>query len=288
VAPAFEGVLAGAVIFGLGDGLIVASMHILMANTSDDVPAAINQINLFFAVGAVAGPLWAGAVLATTDSYALVYAGIAVLSLAPLVAMAAARGPGAPVVVPDEPHSFTLSPTTLVMGTVLFLYVGAEFGLGSWVSAYARETADAGVMGAALLAAGYWAALLAGRLVSGAYFQRSSDARRLLLISVAGAGISSLILALASGNLAISAAAAFGAGLCMGPIWPCTVSIAAEDGRNSSTAATVTMGNSGGVVLPWLQGKVLVGAGPSEGVFVTSVLCAAMFVIAGLFRRQRR
>jgi fucose permease len=187
--------------------------------------------------------------------------------------------------VPDEKPSFTLSPTTLVMGTVLFLYVGAEFGLGSWVSTYARETAEAGVFGAALISAGYWAALLVGRLISGAYFRRSNDARALLLASVAGAGISSFMLALASGQLALSAIAAFGAGLCLGPVWPCTVAIAAEERANSGTAATVTMGNSGGVVLPWLQGRILVGAGPAEGVFVTSALCALMFVIVGLFRR---
>jgi fucose permease len=284
VTPHFGGVLAGAVIFGLGDGLIVAALHILMANTSDDVAGAINQLNLFFAVGAVLGPLWAGAVLATTQSYAIVYAGISAITLVPLAAMIMAPGPGAAAAIPDDERAFTLSPTTLVMGTVLFLYVGAEFGLGSWVSAYARETADAGVMGAALLTSGYWAALMFGRMISGAHFRRSGDARTLLLMSVAGAGISSFVLAVAAGNLALSAAAAFAAGLCMGPVWPCTVSIVAESGRNNNTAATVTMGNSGGVVLPWLQGRVLVGAGASEGVFVTSVLCAGMFAIVSVFR----
>jgi fucose permease len=287
ISPTFGGVLAGAVIFGLGDGLIVASLHILMANTSDDVPAAINHLNLYFAIGAVLGPLWAGAVLATTESYAIVYAGISALTLVPLGAMILAPSPGAAATIPDDERAFTFSPTTLVMGTVLFLYVGAEFGLGSWVSAYARETADAGVVGAALLASGYWAALMFGRIVSGAWFRRSSDARRLLLISAAGAGVASFALALSAGNIWLSAAFAFAAGFCMGPVWPCTVAIVAESGGNNNTAATVTMGNSGGVVLPWLQGRVLVGAGASQGVVVTSVLCAGMFVITALFRPRR-
>ena len=284
----FGGVLAGSVVLGLGDGLIVAALHILIAATSDDVPHGINQLNLYFAVGAVAGPLWAGAVLATTGSYELVYAGIGAVTLAALASMLVARSPaGHAGDLPDESRAFHLSPTTLVMGAVLFLYVGAEFGLGSWVSTYARETADAGVFGAALLAAGYWAALMFGRLASGAYFRRAGDASVLLLASVAGAGISSLALALASGNLALSALSAFGAGFCMGPVWPCVVAIAAEAGESSSTASTVTMGNSGGVVIPWLQGRILVNSGPSQGVFVTAVLSAAMFGITFVFRARR-
>ena len=63
--------------------------------------------------------------------------------------------------------------------------------------------------------------------------------------------------------------------------------IAADAGEGSSTAATVTMGNSGGVVIPWLQGRILVNAGPSQGVFVTAVLCAAMFGITAVFRARR-
>lgn len=288
VAPSFAGVLAGSAVLGLGDGLIVAALHILVANTSEDVAHGINQLNLFFAVGAICGPLWAGAVLASSGSYPVVYTGIAVVTAAAMALMLVARSPaGHAGDVPDEPQPFRLSPTTLVMGTVLFLYVGAEFGLGSWVSAFARETADAGVFGAAVLTAGYWGALMAGRMLSREWFRRSGDPAVLLLASVAGAGVSSLVLAMASGSIGVSAMSAFGAGLCMGPVWPCVVAIVAAAGENSSTAASVTMGNSGGVAIPWLQGRVLVGAGPSQGVFVTAALCLLMFVITLGFRARR-
>jgi fucose permease len=48
------------------------------------------------------------------------------------------------------------------------------------------------------------------------------------------------------------------------------------------------MGNAGGIAIPWLQGKVLVGAGPTQGVAVTAALCGVMFVIVSLFRSGRR
>jgi len=50
----------------------------------------------------------------------------------------------------------------------------------------------------------------------------------------------------------------------------------------------VTMGNAGGLAIPWLQGKVLVGAGPAQGVAVTSALCAVMFGIVAVFRARRK
>jgi fucose permease len=175
-----------------------------------------------------------------------------------------------------------------IMGAVLFLYVGAEFGLGSWISSYTRETAHAGVFASSLLAAGYWAALGLGRLLTGVYFARGHDASTLLLLATAGAGIAALALSLSSGQVAISALAVFAAGLCLGPLWPATVAIASEGSMANATAATVTIGNAGGLAIPWLQGKVLVGAGPSQGVAVTAALCGLMFVIVFGFRSARQ
>ena len=128
------------------------------------------------------------------------------------------------------------------MGGILFLYVGAEFGLGSWVSTYAHASAHAGIFAAALLTSGFWLALGLGRVLTGVYFRHSRDSLALLIASAAGAGIATLALSLTSGNLGISAVCAFGAGLFMGPMWPTTIAIASEAGLSHDTAAAVTMG----------------------------------------------
>ncbi len=288
LAPTWPLALAGGVLLGLGDGLIITALHILMWRTSRDVPSAMNRLNLYFAFGAVAGPLWAGAILATTEERWIVYTGIAALGAAVFALMLAARAP-ATVLAPAPDDQFRLpgNPTAWIMGAILFLYVGAEFGLGVWVSSYARESANAGVFAAAVITAGYWGALMCGRVISGMYFARRSDASWLLLIAVAGAGISSLLLALSTGNIIFGAAAAFGAGLCLGPVWPAVLAIASEGTSANATATTVTMGAAGGLAIPWLQGKVLVGAGPTEGVAVTAVLCALMLIMVVAFRARR-
>jgi fucose permease len=289
LAPAWPLALAGGVLLGFGDGFIVAALHILMAATSREVPRAINRLNLYFAFGAVAGPIWAGAVLATTGERSIVFGGVAAVLFTTLLLMLAASPSSHAPIRTDEEDGLRIpgTATAWIMGALLFLYVGAEFGLGSWVSSYARESADAGVFQAALLTAGYWFALMCGRLVSAQYFARGHDSALLLAASVAGAGISSVVLAATTGNIAISAVAAFGAGLCLGPVWPSTVAIASEGNPAAATATTVTIGNAGGLAIPWLQGKVLVGAGPTEGVVVTAVLCAMMFGIACVYRVRR-
>ena len=287
IAPDWPLVLLGGAALGTGDGLIVAALHILMAQTSRDAAAAINRLNLYFAFGATLGPVWSAGVLEATDERWIVYAGIAALTSVTLALLIAAAAPGATEIeVPEEEFRLPGTPTAWIMGGVLFMYVGAEFGLGSWVSSYTRATAGVGVLAGGLLTAGYWGALAIGRMISGVYFSRQREPSALLAASAAGAGIASLVLALSSGNLAVAGAAAFGAGLCLGPVWPTTVAIASEGALASTTAATVTMGNSGGLLLPWLQGKILVGAGATQGVAVTAALCALMFVIVMGFRAR--
>jgi fucose permease len=289
IAPDWEVALAGGIVLGIGDGLMVAATHVLMPLTSDDAPSAINRLNLYFAIGAIAGPIWAGAILASTGERWIVYAGIAAVTAATFALTFAADVAVHHPIAPGDHDGFRLPghPTAWIMGLVLFFYVGAEFGLGSWVSSYAREAAEASVMTSALMTAGYWAALAIGRVVSGVYFSGRREASRLLLVSVAVGGVASLTLALSSGNIAIASIAAFVAGLSFGPIWPATLAIATEGGAaGSATAATVTMGNAGGLAIPWIQGRVLVSAGPSQGVAVTAVLCALMFAIVAGFRAR--
>ncbi|MGZ6972123.1 MAG: MFS transporter, partial [Thermoanaerobaculia bacterium] len=200
LAPTLALVLAAAVLVGTGDGLVVAATHSLVRITADDVPAAINRLNVWFAFGAILGPLWAGAALEATHDTTLVYAG---LSAAVLLAAAfcwrtpRAGGAGAEHLV------ITWKRSVVVMSLVLFCYVGAEIGLGAWVSSYTERVAKAGIMAGALVTCGYWGALALGRLATGRLLQ-THDPARLLGLAIAGAGASGLVLALFGDVLAIA------------------------------------------------------------------------------------
>ena len=278
--------LVAAALLGAGDGLIVAAVHGIMATTSEDVPHAMNQLGLFFAIGAIIGPVWSGALLEATGEAAWVYAGVGGLAAASAVlAISVPRPPSSEAREPGEAAAIVHA-ELLLMAAVLFLYVGAEIGLGSWVSSYAREAAGAGIMVAALMTSGYWAALLIGRLVTGRLLADGHRAAGVLVTAIAGAGLASGVLALFGGTLASGAAAAFATGLFFGPIWPVAMGIGSRRSPGTAPAALVTIGNSGGLIFPWLQGLVLASAGPGEGIAVTAALCAAMLVLARASARE--
>ena len=288
LAPSFALPLAGGVVLGLGDGLVVAGSHGLIAHTSPDVPRDINRLNVAFAGGALLGPLWAGAVLEASGDVEIVYAGLAVVALAAAGVMYTAPAPPAHVDDHDEGFTLGLGPLAWVMAAVLFLYVGAEVGLGTWVSSYAEAAAGAGVMAGAAITAGYWGALGAGRLLTGVLLSRGHDPGAVLLGAIAAAGLASVVLAASGSVIVAGGLAAFAAGLFFGPIWPIAIAIAFRGAPRNAPATMVTIGNAGGILFPWLQGFVLVTAGAQEGVLLTAALCAAMLALAGWARVRFR
>jgi fucose permease len=283
IAGSLALVLAAAVLLGTGDGLVVAATHSLVTITADDVPAAINRLNVWFAIGAILGPLWAGAALEATHDTTLVYAGLAgAVLLAAAFCWRTPRAGGAGA----EHLVITWKRSVVVMSLVLFCYVGAEIGLGAWVSSYTERVAKAGIMAGALVTCGYWGALALGRLATGRLLQ-THDPARLLGLAIAGAGASGLVLAFFGDVLAVAFAAAFVTGLAFGPIWPLSIAVGAHEGTTSTTAAMVTVGNAGALVFPVIQGAVLASAGPREGVAVTPALCVAMLLLMLAHGRAR-
>jgi fucose permease len=283
VAASLPVALGGCVVLGVGDGLVVASTHALVAITAEDVPRDINRLNVMFALGAIIGPLWTGLALEATHDLTLPYAGLAaVLALTAAFAWRTPRAGSAG----EEHLSISLSPAVFLMGLVLFLYVGAEFGLGAWVSSYTERAAAAGIMAGALVTCGYWGALAVGRLLTGQLLERHTPAL-LLGASIGLAGVSGVALVAVGDILVLAFAAAFVTGLAFGPIWPLAMAIGSHGKTSSTTAALVTAGNSGAVIFPALQGAILAGAGPREGVAVTPILCLLMLIVLAIHNRAQ-
>lgn len=285
LAPDWQAALASVAVTGLGGGLMDAGAHTIVARVSLDVARGINRLNVCFAAGAVAGPLLSGGVLAIDGGgRPLVYLVIAALAAASAVLMLTAgpiepgalRGAGSH---PGAAHP-GMSRLAWMMGGVLFLYVGAEFGLGSWVASYTEQEFDAGILAGGAITAGYWGALMAGRLVSGALFSNGVPARTVLLGSIAAGMVASGGIAAANEHLALAVVAAFATGLAFGPIWPAAMAIAAQGRSSSAPAAMVTIGNSGGFVFPWFQGRLLVSAGATTGIALSAALCLLMLGVA--------
>lgn len=284
--------LLGVFLLGVGDGFTVAWGHSAMVVGTDDSARAITRLAVWFALGAIAGPIWSGFVLTEQGETDLIFMGIAIATIAPAVFLFGSKGDVHAHEVDKEDYGAGsgflshMTPLAWLMGLVLFIYLGAEFGLGSWVSSYARAEADASIMAGALITAGYWGALGLGRIAAEVSLARSHPAGRLLLGSIAGAGVASLVLAVGGDTLIVGASAAFVAGLCFGPVWPVAIGIASGGFRAGTPAAMISMANAGGLLFPWLQGEVLSSSGGTEGIALTSVMCAIMFGVASFAMRR--
>jgi fucose permease len=291
VAPAFAAALIAAAALGLGDGLVIAGVHQLVAEASDEPATAINRLNVFFAAGAVIGPMLAGIVLYASDErwpLYLIIAGFMAACAATLSTSWAPPRASVPAGEQPGPPS-TLPLVAIVMGAVLFLYVGAEIGLGTWVSTYARDSLNAGVIGGAAITSVFWGALGAGRLASGlALSRRTRPASVLFVASCLGAVAATLVVA-TTGSAVLVVFAAILTGMAFGPVWPSAISVAIEGGAARNAAAMVTAGNAGGLFFPYAQGIVLVSSGPREGMAVTAILCGVMaaFALLGLVHQRR-
>ena len=292
LSPSWEAALVSVALSGLGGGLMDAGSHTVVARISPDVTRGINRLNVCFAIGAVVGPLWSGSVLALdAGARDVVYLGIAGVAFAVAAFVLTTR---TTAVLPKSPHADGpnfhggMDQLAWAMGAVLFLYVGAEFGLGSWVASYADQEFDAGTFAGGLISAGYWGSLMIGRLISGWLFAHGVPARRVLAGSILGGLVASAGIAAANDVFALAVLAAFATGLAFGPIWPAAISIAAENRAGSAPSAMVTIGNSGGFVFPWLQGRLLVSSGATTGIALSAVLCAAMLAIAQRAPRRQK
>ena len=273
-------VLVSAAVIGTGDGLAVSAGHTIAARAYGNVAHGVSRLNQSFALGAMIGPLWAGLLLQATGERSFVFGGVAAVAVLGAAVLVSAGRIEAESGAHSEPVRMPVPfPIVAILGTLLFLYVGAEVGLGSWLSAYAEQAAGASVMGGAAITSGYWAALFLGRVVSGWRFNRGLHPRTALAAGLAGGLAGSLVIALAGDTIALAAAAAFFTGFCFGPIWPATLALTSKGGHAAAPAAMVTIGNAGGIFLPWLQGRVLVASGPGAGVAISAILCAGMLAL---------
>ena len=280
-APNWPAALAGVLVTGLGDGLLVAGTHMVVARASPNVPRAINRLNLYFAVGAICGPLWAGGMFALdADARVLVFPAMALLAVpvGALLALTPSPPPLATSASSEAHHP--AGAIAWFMGLVLFLYVGAEFGLGSWVASYSEQEFEAGIFTGALVTSGYWGALMIGRFISGRLFAAGWHPRTVLLGALSAGMVTSAGVALANDVFAVAVGCAFATGLCFGPIWPAAISIVSERSGGGAPAAMVTVGNAGGVFFPGAQGRLIVESGATTGIALTAVLCLIALMVA--------
>lgn len=288
--------LAVFVVVGFGDAATIIAAHVLTSDLHPgDEASALNRLNVYFGVGAVAGPALGALVRAAGGSALTLYVpiGLAQLALALVILRAALPAPmhhqeteqSGGTAGAERPLR---SPLMWTLAGLLLVYVGVEIGLGGWAFTFAREGAGMGDTAATLLSAGFWLALAGGRLASPLVLRRHPPVA-LLIGGPLLAGAGTLALVLAGSSPVVLVVGVLVAGFGFGPVWPVVFALVARAFPRAAGGASGLLGATssvGGLVLPWAQGRVLDAGGSRAGIAVTLGGCAVLVVLAAITRRK--
>lgn len=287
MASGLAGLLSGGFLIGLANGGIDIGANALIVELNRErLASALNYLHVLFGVGALLGPLIVSAAFATRVSYWWTFGGGAIVCGAialRLVMTPASEVQMAPTVGNGTGFIAMLArPIIWAISAVMFLYVGAEIGIGTWLFLYLRT---AGALGPMLASSGvslYWLGLVCGRIFGGRIGHRIAIPQFTMLASaLSAAALLILIAAPTAGGLA--ACAVFLIGVGYGPVFPNMIAVGAarfpsEVGR--MTSIVVAGGALGGIAGPWVMGHAIAYASARASMEVALAATIAMAALA--------
>jgi len=281
-----------ALLAGFGHGAVDLGGNVMIARVfKGRSVSALNLLNLFFGVGAFAGPAMASLSLRFWQTgMPAIWMGAAVLALPAFWLLRLRLDDDASDANQAVTSSGSVyrSPLLWLFATVLLVYVGTENGIGGWATIYFEQSTAMLTARAALVTSGFWLALTAGRLVSAGLGTRMAPAA-VLLASLAEASAGAVLLAVSHGQTVLSVAAVLMIGFGFGAVYPTMIAITTETfshspGKAASVAAAA--GSVGGMLLPWLQGVVIEQTTTRVFTYFVGLLVFSMLVIAfSVYRR---
>lgn len=285
LAPDLAGLLWAGFLIGLANGGIdIGANALIVELNSERLASALNYLHVLFGVGALLGPLIVSAAFASRVPYWWVFGGGAIVC----AAIAFRLGVTPAIGVRTEPATgdgflpMLAHPMIWTISAVMFLYVGAEVGIGTWLFLYLRT---AGALGPMLASSGvsiYWLGLVCGRAFGGRLGHRIAIPQfTMLAAALSAAALLLLIAAPTEGGL--TAFAVFVIGFGYGPIFPNMIAAGAARfpaavGR--MTSIVVAAGALGATAGPWLMGQAIANVSARAGMEVALAATIAMAALA--------
>jgi len=282
--------LGAAVILGLGGGGLNGGTNALTSDLHEGERrgAALNVLGIFFGFGALFIPFLIGA-LREVLGVPRILGLAAALGLAPFIVYVvlpfprAKHAQGFPI---KAAAGIARQPLLWLTALILFFQSANEFTVGGWISTYLQTVFGVGAGAAALVLAGYWAAVMLGRLLS-SRLVRKVRGETLILWSAVLALAAALVMALAPSGAAAGAGAVL-VGFGFAAIYPTTLAIVgARFAAFTGTAFSVVIavGLAGGMLAPWLAGKIAEASSLRRGLVIPVVNCAMIILLAILAAR---
>lgn len=292
LASTYSLILAAVVVLGFGGGGLNGGTNAL---TSDIHPekrsAALNVLGIFFGFGALFIPFLIGTLLNRMGLDLILLCAVS-LSLLPFILYSALAFPR-----PKHTQGFPLKqagkvlrhPLLWLCGFLLFFQSGNEFTIGGWISTYLNEQFRLTPMQASLVLAGYWAAIMAGRLVSSRIvnFLRNEH----LLLGSACVSLFAAVLIIISGSGALASLGAVLLGLGFAAIFPTTLAVVAENFPSltgTAFSAVFVIALAGGMTSPWLVGNIAQAHSLKLGLYLPVFNCSMIVILLYVVMNLRK
>ena len=287
-------------LFVLGSGItllqVAANPYVTLLGKPEAAASRLNLTQAFNSIGTTIAPILGGHLILkgltspageqVTDAatQAAVVRGPYLVIALVLLLMAAAfycmhlPEPGEEPVSPSwNTFRQTLTKPRLTLGIIgIFLYVGAEVAIGSFLISFITEQVGLSVIDASKLVSFYWGGAMIGRFL-GSFIMRKVKSTTLLQFTSAAACILLVIGAFAGGNLSVYALLAIG--LCNAIMFPTIFSLGVDGlGALSGVGSSLlVLGIVGGAVVPLAVGSLADQIG--LGLALASCILAYAFVI---------
>jgi MFS transporter, FHS family, Na+ dependent glucose transporter 1 len=267
------------------------SNTLLIWTHREKVGPYLNALHFFFGLGAFLAPFLVAQLLGLAGGYRWAFWGVSIFAiLAGLRVLLISETPRPPQTQSQAEAEATPSrahyPLVIVAALFLFFYVGAELAFGGWIYTYAITLKLADAAGAAYLNSGFWLSFTVGRLLSIPLAIRFKPAQVIGVASLGGLAFLGLLISFpTSSNVLWIAVVALG--FFMAPLWASGFNLASQSlNLTARLSSFILLGDSfGGMVLPWLVGRVLGIIGPAALAYlVLGSLACNLVAFIGMLR----
>jgi MFS transporter, FHS family, glucose/mannose:H+ symporter len=290
-AHSFASSAIPALLLGCGGGGLNTSTNALVSDLYHERRGPmLNVLGIFYGVGALCIPLLAATITARFSIAAQLFCSAALAAVCAVLFLTLSFPPAAATQSFSWREAMKVAryPGVLVLGFLLFCQSGNEASIAGWTSTYAGE-AGFPARTATFILAGYWAALMAGRLVV-AQLLKSVRKEPLVFASGMGALLGAALL-LSNRSEIMLGLGVLVLGLSYAGVFPTTLAVAGDDYRKfAGTAFGLIFGIAllGGMSFPWLVGQVSQSWGVRYGMMVPLAGAAAICGLAWRIRLARR
>jgi fucose permease len=288
--------IAGAammLVTGLGYGATEVAMNTVLIRVGGERRSnLLNFAHLFFGVGSFLAPALATRAVAVGLSWRLVF-GIAG-ALTVVVAIGWARTPDSDASTGLDPSDSSRlgggrSRLAWLLAAVLGVYVGAEMGIGAWLTKYLVTIQQISLTAAGTTLSLYWLGLAAGRLALSVLAHRARDES--LIVGLSIVALIALVTALLATTPAMTIVAFTATGAGFSGIFPAAIALGGRHHPHRAAPVTsmlIAGAGVGGIVIPWTMSAIADGVGLVAGMVFYAVTVGVMILLGVAARKEVR